>query len=84
MMDAQKLSYESESFDGVIDKCTIDGIMCSTDYLVTAHRVIMETFRVLKVGGMYLMISYSSSHNRKYLLERRSMAFSVTEQTIQR
>lgn len=83
-MDAQKLRYEDSSFDSVIDKCTIDGIMCSEDYLLTAHRVIMEIFRVLKIGGVYLMISYSSSSHRRYLVKRRCMVFSVVEQIIEK
>lgn len=83
-MDAQQMRYPNESFDAVLDKGTIDGIMCSEDYLVTAHRVIMEVFRVLKLGGIYLLVSYSSPTNRRYLLERPCLGFSVTEQTITR
>jgi len=67
-MDAQNMEFNDSSFDAVLDKCTIDGIMCSKDYLLTAHRVIIEIFRVLKVGGLYLMISYSNPQARRYLL----------------
>jgi ubiquinone/menaquinone biosynthesis C-methylase UbiE len=69
-MDAQKMDFPDCSFDVVLDKCTVDGIMCSDQYLLTAHHFIMEAFRVLKVGGLYLLVSYASSQYRRYMFER--------------
>lgn len=66
-MDATCLDFASSSIDVVFDKGTIDGIMCSDEYLLTVHRIIMEAYRVLKLHGLYVVVSYSQPSNRKYL-----------------
>lgn len=81
VMDGQEMIFEDESFDVVLDKCTIDGIMTSEEYLLTAHRVISEVFRVLKTGGLYIVVSYASSSTRRYLFERKSTQFTIAEQS---
>lgn len=55
------MSYPNEYFDLVIDKSTIDSLMCSDCPLVNVAKMLEESYRVLRNGGYYLAISYSSS-----------------------
>jgi len=53
--DARALPYESASFDGALDKATLDSLDCETEG-GTAEAV-QELFRVLKPGGALLTVS---------------------------
>lgn len=59
VMDVRKMTYPDQSFDLVIDKSTIDTLMCSENPLLNVAKMVEENHRVLKEGGYYLTISYS-------------------------
>ncbi len=61
VMDVREMTYPSESFDLVIDKSTIDSLMCSDNPLIYVSRMICEGYRVLREGGYYFTVSYSGS-----------------------
>jgi ubiquinone/menaquinone biosynthesis C-methylase UbiE len=44
----------------VLDKSTIDALMCSDDPLISVCKMVEEVYRVLKSDGVYLIISYAS------------------------
>merc|ERR1712216_892738 len=52
MMDARKLEFSEGTFDVVIDKGTMDSVLCK------------EGSRVLKPGGTYIVISYGQPDYR--------------------
>jgi ubiquinone/menaquinone biosynthesis C-methylase UbiE len=63
-MDARDLKYEDNIFDLVIDKSTTDSILCGEKSFLNAAIVMKEVQRVLKTGGIYIVISYGSPENR--------------------
>ncbi|KAJ7949220.1 Methyltransferase-like protein 13 [Quillaja saponaria] len=58
-MDVRDMSFfPDESFDGVIDKGTLDSLMCGTDAPISAAQMLGEVCRLLKPGGTYMLITY--------------------------
>ncbi|KAA8515621.1 hypothetical protein F0562_018768 [Nyssa sinensis] len=58
-MDVRDMSFfPDESFDHVIDKGTLDSLMCGTDAAISAARMLGEMSRLLKSGGVYMLITY--------------------------
>jgi SAM-dependent methyltransferase len=59
--DARSLSYTNESFDIILDKGTIDAMMCSNDEgFDNARRICGEAARLLKIGGCFFIVSHMS------------------------
>ncbi|KAF8398344.1 hypothetical protein HHK36_017271 [Tetracentron sinense] len=58
-MDVRDMSFfPDESFDSVIDKGTLDSLMCGTDAPISAAQMLGEVSRLLKPGGVYMLITY--------------------------
>ncbi|KAL0714916.1 hypothetical protein Bca4012_021895 [Brassica carinata] len=58
-MDVRDMSYfEDESFGTVIDKGTLDSLMCGNDAPLSASRMLGEVSRLIKPGGTYFLITY--------------------------
>ncbi|XVE74179.1 hypothetical protein DITRI_Ditri11bG0178100 [Diplodiscus trichospermus] len=58
-MDVRDMSFfPDESFDSVIDKGTLDSLMCGTDAPISASQMLGEVSRLLKPGGIYMLITY--------------------------
>jgi len=74
-MDCTELKYEDDSFDFVIDKSTIDALLCSENSSVNVAKMLAEVQRVLKQGGIYLIISYGGPSNRIVHFERNHLDF---------
>ena len=58
-MDALDMSFPDEVFDMVIDKSTLDAILCGDNYYYKSAKMLMEVQRVLKTGGIYIVLSYN-------------------------
>jgi hypothetical protein len=67
-MDATSLTYESESFDLVIDKGTIDAVICGDDLQIPLD-IMKEMCRVTKEEGNVMLITNSGAPGRKMLFE---------------
>lgn len=76
-MDMLDLKFESESFDVVIDKATMDALMVDERDVWNPSDSVIESVdtmcrgisRVLKPGGIFLQISFAQPHFRtKYLM----------------
>ncbi|CAK7330962.1 unnamed protein product [Dovyalis caffra] len=58
-MDVRDMSFfPDKSFDGVIDKGTLDSLMCGSDAPISSARMLGEVSRLLKPGGIYMLITY--------------------------
>ena len=66
VMDVRDLKYEDESFDVIIDKSTIDAILCGNYAFFNVAVMLNECQRVLKTGGYYVAISYGVPDNREF------------------
>ncbi|CAI9119061.1 OLC1v1020725C4 [Oldenlandia corymbosa var. corymbosa] len=68
-MDVRDMSaFEAGSFDALIDKGTLDSILCGGDSQENAGKMLKEVERVLKDGGIYFLITYGAPKYRLNLL----------------
>ncbi|CAH9122932.1 unnamed protein product [Cuscuta epithymum] len=55
-MDVRDMSlFPDDSFDSVIDKGTLDSLMCGTNAPISACQMLGEVNRILKPGGVYML-----------------------------
>ncbi|XP_028060901.1 EEF1A lysine methyltransferase 4 isoform X2 [Camellia sinensis] len=68
-MDARDMSaFQTGSFDAVIDKGTLDSLLCGSNSQINAARMLEEVGRVLKDKGVYILITYGVPISRLRLL----------------
>ena len=64
-MDARDLSaFPEDTFDLVIDKLTLDTILCGEEADLNAAIMLYECQRVLKPDALYLYITHSNFEDR--------------------
>ncbi|KAL6900890.1 hypothetical protein ACP4OV_005566 [Aristida adscensionis] len=69
-MDVKNMSdFESDSFDAVIDKGTLDSIMCGQNSQENATKMLEEVDRILKENGVYILITYGDPSYRLRVLK---------------
>jgi len=66
-MDARSMTFLDDTFDCVIDKGTIDAMMCGKDNVFNVERTCLDVSRVLKPGGVFIVISYGQPESRMEL-----------------
>ena len=84
-MDATDMSYDDNFFDYVIDKGTLDAILCKDMDLIgekqadrDAAKMIKEVYRILKPGGTYFIISMVQQPNgTMYHFEQPYLDFEI-------
>lgn len=69
-MDATKMTFEDKSFDLVIDKGTIDAVICGDDIEIP-FKIMDEMCRVVKHDSNIMLISNSGPSQRKFMFEAR-------------
>ncbi|GLT60244.1 hypothetical protein SLA2020_330170 [Shorea laevis] len=73
-MDVRDMgAFEAGSFDAVIDKGTLDSILCGNNCRENATRMLEEVGRVLKDNGVYILITYGAPSYRLPLLKESSL-----------
>ena len=60
---------QTGSFNTVIDKGTLDSVLCGDNSVPNAQKMISEVHRVLAPGGHYICITYGHPEHRKKFLE---------------
>jgi ubiquinone/menaquinone biosynthesis C-methylase UbiE len=83
-MDVRDIKYQDNYFDLAIDKSTIDALLCGENSFINVTKMIKEVQRTLKVGGVYMVISYGQPDNRVFHFERAHLDFEVTIYTIKK
>lgn len=83
-MDVREMKFPDNRFDLAIDKSTIDALLCGESSFVNVAVMIKEIQRVLKVGGIYMIISYGPPENRVFHLERDHLSFDINIYTIKK
>ena len=70
MADVRSMpQYETGSFGGVLDKGTLDAILCGDSDSSDSAAMLAECFRLLQPGGTYFMITSAGPRSRlQYLL----------------
>ena len=75
MMDVTDMKdFETGTFNTVIDKGTLDSIMCSDTPIPSSEKMISEIYRVLAPGGVFICVSYGDSEHRKKHLQKQPWA----------
>lgn len=83
MMDARAMSFADASFDAVIDKATLDSILCSDATADdSVSRMLLEISRVLKPGGSFFLLSLAPPEERRPLLERPEYGWSCEQMPV--
>ena len=57
-MDCTNLQFPENSFDAIIEKGTIDALICKNDNGISIKQFLIESYRVLRPGGVFLSISF--------------------------
>ncbi len=76
-MDVRDLNYENEFFDLIVDKSTIDALLCGNYAYLNVAQMLRECQRVLKTGGYYMAISYGIPDNRDFHFKRAHLDFDL-------
>lgn len=69
----------SNSFDLVIDKSTMDALLCGDNSFVNTARMLKETQRVLKPQGTYFVVSYGKPDSRVSHFEHSFLSFEIRQ-----
>ena len=76
VMDVRQIKYADKFFDIAIDKSTIDALLCGDNSFLNVAVMTKEVQRVLKNGGIYMVISYGAPENRTFHFVNYSFKFS--------
>lgn len=69
-MDVRDMGdFQTGSFDAVIDKGTLDSILCGNCSRQNATKMLEEVWRVLKDKGVYILVTYGAPVHRLQLLQ---------------
>jgi len=82
VMNACSLDFPDDTFDVVIDKGTVDSILCGEGSTGNVAKLLNEVQRTSKPNGCYIMISYGIPDNRLGYLESDDLKWKVTVHTV--
>ena len=77
-MDAKKLEFEEQTFDAIIDKGTLDSVLCGENSTAFTQKVISEANRVLAPGGVYIVVTYGQPPHRYPYLDKPEFNWEIT------
>lgn len=83
-MDVRDIQYPDKYFDLVIDKSTIDALLCGDKSFTNVAIMLKEVQRVLKDQGVYMIVSYGSPEYRIFHLDRDYLNFDISIYTIKK
>lgn len=78
VMDVRDLKYDDGFFDLIVDKSTIDALLCGDMAYLNVAIMLRECQRVLKEGGYYVAISYGQPENRIFHFKRAFLHMTLT------
>lgn len=82
VMDATRLTFPAGRFGGVVDKGTLDAILCGDESTANARRLCEHVARVLRPGGVYVVVSYGPPENRLGYLEDAAFGWKVAHTAV--
>jgi SAM-dependent methyltransferase len=71
-----------DSFDAIVDKGTIDCVLCGEHAVAATNSMIAEAWRVLKPGGHYVGISYGTPDSRLPLFAQEDCDWEVAHYSV--
>ncbi|CAL4900561.1 unnamed protein product [Urochloa decumbens] len=77
-IDVRNMSFfGDESFGCILDKGTLDAMMCADDAPDGASKMLAEVARLLRPRGIYLLITYGAPKERVPLLNQTGCSWSI-------
>jgi ubiquinone/menaquinone biosynthesis C-methylase UbiE len=76
-MDLRDLEFEEGTFDVVVDKATLDSILCGDGSSSSCDRYMTEVSRVLKPGGVFIVVTYGPPEYRLGYLDRLEYEWTI-------
>merc|ERR1719272_2218858 len=81
-MDARAMELPDGNFNCVIDKASLDSILCGEGSTHNAQKVLQEVSRVLQPNGVYIAISHGQPSYRLTYLQRPEFGWNVKIVTV--
>ena len=81
-MDVLKLEFPDSTFDVVIDKGTIDSLLCGSNSFHNVYQMNKQVSRVMKKGGKYVAVTYGQPDTRIDHYRRKRLHFEVEHKTV--
>jgi len=81
-MDATDLKFSDGQFNVIMDKGTLDTLLCGDNSTANAAKYCAEASRVLQSDGVLFIVSYGTPENRMSYLEQEEYGWSVNVHTI--
>ena len=70
------------AYDVIIDKGTLDALLCGSESNKHQAALLLEIHRVLKRGGVFILITYGQTTSRLAYLERPKFSWDVSHVTL--
>jgi ubiquinone/menaquinone biosynthesis C-methylase UbiE len=83
-MDIRSMEFPDGVFNVVMDKGTIDSILCGEGSTHNAHKTLTEVSRVLSPNGVYVAVSHGQPSYRLTYLQRPEFGWNVKIHTVQK
>lgn len=81
-MDVTELKFADAQFNVIMDKGTLDSLLCGDNSTANAAKYCQEASRVLQADGVFFIVSYGTPENRMSYLEQEEYGWSVNVHTI--
>jgi ubiquinone/menaquinone biosynthesis C-methylase UbiE len=81
-MDVLKLDFPDNTFDIVIDKGTIDSLLCGSNSFHNVYMMNKQVSRVMKKGARLISITYGQPDTRIDHYRRKKLHFEVEHRTV--
>ena len=76
VMDVTDMAeYKKETFDLVLDKGTLDAILCGNESYKKANKMMLEIQRVLKPEGFFMEVTYGDKDSRMTHLKGKGLSW---------
>ncbi|OMJ80960.1 hypothetical protein SteCoe_18667 [Stentor coeruleus] len=76
-MNVCNIEFPPGCFDMVFDKCTLDCLLCGENSFQKASMMMQNVFRVLKPGGVYMLVSYGMPDARIGYLKNKFLNWTI-------
>jgi ubiquinone/menaquinone biosynthesis C-methylase UbiE len=81
-MDMRQMDFPDGVFNIVLDKATIDSVLCAEGSLPLVAKCLSEISRVLASDGVFICISHGNPNNRLPVFEKPEYGWSVSVQNV--
>ena len=81
-MDVKSLTFQDNSFEAVIDKGTLDSILCGDGSGPNAAQMLSEIYRVLTPNGVYICVSYGVKDARNDYFANKDFDWTVSHHMV--